>query len=453
MSWLIVAGVIVFLIAVNALYVAGEFSVVSSQRSRLAAMAEEGNRTAGWLLSVMQQPAQLDRLVAACQLGITLSSLVLGYYGQANILRLLSPWLDGVDAAGRIALQSALSIAILLTLTGLQVLFGELLPKNVGLQYPERTALLTASAMRWSMALYRPLIWLFNGSARLLLRLLGARPVAEHAHIHSPDEIVLLVEESRAGGVLEKQETRLLVNTLELRHETARRVMLPRNRMLAAPVDRSCEELLRLLANSPFSRLPLYEEDIDHIVGFVHIRDLLKLHYLRRTSPSNQEASSLSVRAHMRPVRFVPEALPAEEVLALMQREHLHLVIVLDEYGGTAGMITIEDLFEEIVGEFEDEFDLGAPAMELKADGRLWVRGDVPVDDLADLLDVSFESEEADTVSGLVIERLGRLPKVSEEVDVNGMRLRVEEMERTRIGRVSLALNEMQRLRWQERYG
>jgi CBS domain containing-hemolysin-like protein len=155
----------------------------------------------------------------------------------------------------------------------------------------------------------------------------------------------------------------------------------------------------------------------------------------------------------MRPVRFVPEALPAEEVLALMQREHLHLVIVLDEYGGTAGMITIEDLFEEIVGEFEDEFDLGAPAMELKADGRLWVRGDVPVDDLADLLDVSFESEEADTVSGLVIERLGRLPKVSEEVDVNGMRLRVEEMERTRIGRVSLALNEMQRLRWQERYG
>lgn len=451
MSWLIVAGVIIFLIAVNALYVAGEFSVVSSQRSRLAAMAGEGNRTAAWLLSLMQQPAQLDRLVAACQLGITLSSLVLGYYGQANILRLFAPWTESIDPASRVALHSALSLAILLSLTGLQVLFGELLPKNLGLQYPEQTAMWTASAMRWSMTLYQPLIWLFNGSAQLLLRLMGARPVAEHAHVHSPDEIVLLVEESRAGGVLERQETRLLVNTLELRHETARRVMLPRNRMVAAPVDRPYEELLRLLANSPFSRLPLYEGDIDHIVGFVHIRDLLKLHYLRQTS--GREGPPLSVRSHMRPVSFVPESLPAEDVLTLMQRERQHLVIVLDEYGGTAGLITIEDLFEEIVGEFEDEFDLGIPAMELRPDRRLWVRGDVAADDLADLLDISFEIEEADTVSGLVIERLGRLPRVGEEVAIGSARLRVEEMERTRIGRVSLELNEMQRLRWQERYG
>lgn len=453
MSWLIVASIIIFLIAVNALYVAGEFSVVSSQRSRLATMAEEGNHTAGWLLSLLRQPTELDRLVAACQLGITLSSLVLGYYGQANILRLFAPWTEHVDPTSRVALHSALSIAILLTLTGLQVLFGELIPKNIGLQYPERTAMLTASAMHWSMVLYQPLIWLFNGSSRLLLRLIGAQPVAEHAHVHSPDEIVLLVEESRAGGVLERQETRLLLNTLELRHETARRVMLPRNRMVAAPVDRSCEELLHLLAHSPFSRLPLYEEDIDHIVGFVHIRDLLKLHYLRQISPSDRETPHLSVRSYMRPVRFVPESLPAEEVLTFMQREHQHLVIVLDEYGGTAGMITIEDLFEEIVGEFEDEFDLGVPAMELRADGHLWVRGDVAADDLADLLDVSFEIEEADTVSGLVIERLGRLPRVGEEIDVGPVRLRVEEMERTRIGRVSLELNEMQRLRWQERYG
>ncbi|MFO7634121.1 MAG: hemolysin family protein [Caldilinea sp.] len=450
MDWLIVAGVVVLLIAVNGLYVAGEFSVVSSRRSRLAGMAEEGNRTAGWLLDVMRQPVQLDGLVAACQLGITLSSLVLGFYGQANILRLLTPWFDGLDATSRVALQSALSIGILLTLTGLQVLFGELIPKNIGLQYPERTAIVTAAAMRWSMILYRPLIWLFNGSAQIFLRMIGAQAVGEHAHIHSPEEIVMLVEESRAGGVLEKEETQLLVNTLELRYETARRVMLPRNRMLAASVEESCDALLTLLANSPYSRLPLYDEDIDHIVGFVHIRDLLNLHYLRRTTSPDDEVAVLGVRAQMRPVRYVPESIAAEEVLIFMQREHQHLVIVVDEYGGTAGMITIEDLIEEIIGEFEDEFDQGAPALELRANNRLWIRGDVPIDQLDDLLGLALPVDDADTVGGLVTSHLGQLPVAGDVAEIGSIHLRVEEMEFNRVGRVSLELDDAQRWRWQE---
>ncbi len=452
MEWLTVAVVVAALIAVNGLYVAGEFSVVSARRSRLAGMADAGSHTAGWLLDVLRTPALLDGLVAACQLGITLSSLVLGFYGQANILRLRAPLLEGMDATLRVAVQSTLSIGILLALTGLQVLFGELIPKNIGLQYPEKTAIATAAAMRWSMLLYRPLIWLFNGSAQIFLRAIGAQPVGEHTHIHSPDEIVMLAEESRAGGVLEREETQLLVNTLELRHEIARRVMLPRNRMLTAPVDEPCDALLALLANSPYSRLPLYEGDIDHIVGFVHIRALLNLHYLRRRATPDQDLSVLTVRAQMRPVHFVPESLAAEEVLSVMQRERQHLVIVVDEYGGTAGMITIEDLIEEIIGEFEDEFDHSTPAMELRADHRLWVRGDVLIDELDDLLEVDLPTDDADTIGGLLVLQHGRLPNVGDVVDVGAARFRIEEMEFNRVGRASLALDEAQLRRWRERY-
>jgi CBS domain containing-hemolysin-like protein len=450
MEWLTVAVVVAALIAVNGLYVAGEFSVVSARRSRLASMADDGNRTASWLLDVMKTPALLDGLVAACQLGITLSTLVLGFYGQANILRLLTPWIEELDAVSRVALQSAFSIGILLSLTGLQLLFGELLPKNIGLQYPEKTAIVTAAAMRWSMLISRPLIWLFNGSAQIFLRAIGSQPVGEHAHIHSPDEIVMLAEESRAGGVLDREATQLLVNTLELRHETARRVMLPRNRMLAAAVDEPCDALLALLANSPYSRLPLYEGDIDHIVGFVHIRDLLNLHYLRRLAASDQDLSALSVRAQMRPVHFVPESLAAEEVLSVMQRQRQHLVIVVDEYGGTAGMITFEDLIEEIIGEFEDEFDRSVPAMELRADHRLWIRGDVLIDELDDLLEVGFPTHAADTIGGLIVLQHGQLPMVGDVVEIGAAQFRIEEMEFNRVGRASIVLDDAQRQRWQE---
>ncbi|MBW7882859.1 MAG: HlyC/CorC family transporter [Caldilineaceae bacterium] len=450
MNVTVIILVIILLIAINGLYVAGEFSAVSARRPRLAQMADEGSATARWLLAILEQPHRLDAFVAACQLGITLSSLVLGYYGQANIIRLLAPQLEAMDPASRTALESGLSVAILLGLTTLQVLFGELIPKNIGLQYPEHTAIITATPMRWSMLIYRPLIWLFNGSGQLLLRLIKAQPVAEHAHIHSPDEIVMLVEESRAGGLLDKEETRLLVNTLELRNETARKVMLPRNRMLAAQADGECEELLVLLANSPYSRLPLYQDDVDHIVGVVHIRDLLKLLHRRRTAPAGTEAQQ-SVRDIMRPVQFVPDSMPAEDVLLLMQREHLHLVIVVDEYGGTAGLITVEDLVEEIIGEFEDEFDRQPPAMELRSGARLWVRGDVPVDELNDLLDAVLPTQEVDTVGGLVTKELGRLPKVGDEVEVASISFRVESTDHNSVGRVSVPLNEEQLNMWQER--
>jgi CBS domain containing-hemolysin-like protein len=430
-----VVAVVALLIFVNGVYVAAEFSTVSSRRPRLAQLADDGNRSARYILSVVESPHQLDTYIAACQLGITISSLVLGFYGQSQILALFAPSLSAFGPSGQVIATSILATAILLGLTVLQVILGELMPKNVGIQYPERLAMTTAPALRWSVALFRPLIWLFNGSGRLLLAALGFQPVGEQSHVHSPEEIVILVEESTAGGVLDAEERRLLVNTLQLRHLTARKVMIPRNHMVAADVNRPCRELFTLLAGSPYSRLPLFEESIDSIIGMVHIKDLLVLF----RNP-NDAAADCQVREIMHPVLHVPDSAPVEEVMTTMQRQHYNLAIVVDEYGGTAGMITFEDLVEEIIGEFQDEFDIENPPLELRPNNRVRVRGDVLLDDLNATFGLGLPAEDVNTIGGLVLATLGRIPMAGDITTVNGIPIRVDRVVNNGINAVSFPL-------------
>ncbi|GIV80059.1 MAG: hemolysin [Litorilinea sp.] len=463
MDILVTVAVLILLIAINALYVAAEFSAVSARRSRLAqyvSPASGRGRLAATMLAIVESPSMLDTYVAACQLGITLSSLILGYYGQARLTELLTPWLSSLVPGAswaRLAVQSLSATVILLGLTLLQVVLGELLPKNVALRMPEQLALWTVVPLRWSMRLFAPLIWVFNGSGQFILRLLGAEPVAEHTHIHSPQEILMLVEESSAGGLLDAEERRLLVNTLQLRDLTARKVMIPRNRMLAAPVDMDCQALFELLANSPYSRLPLYEGTIDAIVGIVHLKDLLQVHYQRALHPEDGE-QPCDVRQIMHPVLFVPDTAPVDDVMQRMQRAHHNLAIVVDEYGGTAGMITFEDLMEEIIGEFQDEFDVENPPLELLSEGsqgmRLRIRGDVLLDDFNDLyplLGIRLPAVSGvSTVGGLVLATLGRIPRHGEVVEVEGVPLRVDRVFRNSVAAVSLPLSPEQSARLQD---
>jgi putative hemolysin len=280
----------------------------------------------------------------------------------------------------------------------------------------------------------------------LILRLFGVPAVAEHSHVHSPEEIVMLVEESSAGGVLDQEERRLLINTLQLRNRTVRRVMVPRNRMLAASVDQSPQELLHLLANSPYSRLPLYEGSVDTIVGIVHVKDLLYLHYQQR----KDDQQNVSVRSVMHPALFVPESIQIEEVIAQMQKVHQNVAIVVDEHGGTAGLLAFEDLMEEIIGDFQDEFDTENPPLRLVSKNQLIVRGEVDLDDLNQLLDLHFASEDVDTIGGLVVTRLGKIPEVGERVVIDDMTIRVERMDQKRVAEVSLVLTPAQYQRLQE---
>lgn len=441
MAWVIVIIVITILILFNALYVAAEFATVSARRTRLAQMAGDGNRLARMILPTVEDPQKLDAYIAACQLGITVTSLVLGFYGQASIAEAIAPLLSRLGSLSLLAAQSIAATGVLLILTGLQVVLGELVPKNIGVQYPERLALITAIPMRWSIIAFRPLIWIFNGSGQLILRLFGQSPVAEHAHIHAPEEILILAEESSAGGLLDQEERRLLENTLQLRRLLVRQVMLSRTRMLAAAVDEPCPDLLTLLADSPYSRLPLYEGSIDNIVGVVHLKDLLYLGW---------QSNSSSVREAMRPVPFVPETMLAEEVFRLLQRERSHLAIVLDEFGGTAGMVTLEDLVEEIFGELQDEFDADTPPIQFRPENRVLVRGDMLVQEVNDQLNLNLPAQEVDTIGGLVLDVLGDIPRAGQEVKIGDQALQVDTMDGNRVVAISLRIEPEQ---WQKLRG
>jgi CBS domain containing-hemolysin-like protein len=433
MTWLILILIIVILIGLNALYVAAEFATISARRSRIQQMAEEEeNRAAQLLLPFVQDVKLLDTYVATCQVGITISSLVLGFYGQASLTQLLIPLLDNLGLFSEAAAASTATVLVLISLTMLQVVMGELVPKNIGVQYPEKLALLTVLPMRWSMALLRPLIWLFNGSGRLILRLMRVDENAgEFAHIHAPDEILMLVEESGAGGLIQKEERRLLENTLRLRALAVRQVMIPRTQMLAAPASESCDALLRMLAKSPYSRLPLYEESVDNIVGVVHLKDLLC---------RVQNGSGGTGRQAMRAVRFVFESAPAGEVFVALQQQQYNLGIVLDEYGGTAGMVTLEDLVEEIFGELQDEFDVEMPPIQVQSDSRIIFRGDTLINDLNEWLDLFLETTEVDTIGGLVLSQMDHIPKPGEEVEVGAITLRVERMNGKAVQAASLVV-------------
>ncbi|MEM7131156.1 MAG: hemolysin family protein [Chloroflexota bacterium] len=416
--------IILTLIVLSGHYVAAEFSAVSASKPKLAQQSAEGNDSAQKALEIIDDPRQLDDYIAACQLGITLTSLILGFYGQSQLTKNITNWL--MSMAGTVSfieqlspesIESMSTIIVLTLLTIVTVILGELIPKNVGVQMPERLLLLTLAPMRWSLWLFRPLIWFFNGSGTLILRLFGVTAMSEHAHVHSPEEIQILVEESSEGGILDLDERNLLINTLGLRDVTARKVMIPRNHMLTADVNESPHQLLELLARSRYSRLPLHEGTIDRIVGFVHLKDLLKV--VHSGSPNSAPAVSGIMRDHMRPVVIIPESLPVEGILQSMQSDQNYLAIVADEYGGTAGMITVEDLFEEIIGEFYDEFDINRQLVRVGPASRLFVKGDIQVDHINEWLDLKLPVDDADTIGGLIFSQLGKLPQVGDTVSIS----------------------------------
>jgi putative hemolysin len=435
MPWLIALLIITLLILINALYVAAEFATVSARRSRLVQMAADGNSLARLLVPVVRDRRKLDTYVATCQIGITISSLLLGYFGQAYLTPAVNSWMGGPSQVSDAAALSLTATLVLVFLTTLQVIVGELVPKSLGIQYPEQIALLTTLPMRWSTILFRPLIWLFNGSGTLLLRLAGYRQDMEdaHTHVHTAREILMLFEESSAGGLLDREERRLLKNSLHLRQVSVRQVMIPRNRMLSAPAEENCTRLLEMLADSPYSRLPIYEGSVDNVIGMVHLKDLFCL---------GRQADQSCARDALRPVLFVPENTPASRVFAQLQRSRIQIAIVLDEYGGTAGFATLEDLIEEIFGELQDEFDeKREPAIRVLDAEWVEARGDMQVDELNEALNLLLSSEEADSIGGWVLNTLGHMPVPGEVVELEGSVLVVAGMEGNAVKAVRLRVS------------
>jgi putative hemolysin len=425
---LFITAVVALMIFFNALYVGAEFATVSSHRTRISQMAAGGNTMAALLLPIMEKPVLLDNYVAACQIGITISSLVLGAFGQNVVAGYVVEPL-AYFGVSETAAQWLATISVLIFITMLQVIMGELFPKSVAIQYPENVALALVAPMRISLVLFMPLIWLFNGSGNLVLRLLGKK-LHEGAQLHSPEEIELLVTESHESGLLDDEERQMLRNAFRLRDLSARQVMVHRTRLVTAPVTSSVEDVINLAIGAGYSRIPLIGESVDDVVGFVHVKDLFRRYVNGRSD----------MESVIREVIYVPETLPVLDVWEKLNVGGNYLAVVFDEYGGTAGIITFEDLIEEIFGELQDEFDDEMALIARDQQGRVYLRGDLLISDVNEYLELKLPDEAADTLSGLIFSELGRSPNEGDEVTLGDIQIRVEVMEDLGVSEVSLQL-------------
>lgn len=399
MSLLITVVAIAVMLALNALYVAAEFATVGSRKSRVQASAQDGNRAAVKLLEIVRNPVALDNYVAACQVGITLSSLVAGAFGQARLTPLFEPLFG---SAGR-------AVAVLVTLliiTSLQVILGELLPKTAALRYPERLAIATLRPMQVSRLLFRPLVVVFNGSAFAIMRALRLKTDHGHSHVHSPEELAALYDESAAGGLIDATERDMVAGVLNVEQRLVREIMTPRRRIVTVSAGDDVGTALDRVVETPHTRFPVRGNSADDITGVVYLREL----YL-----GSRRDPSTSVVSITRPVLEVPETLSVPALWGRLNESERHCALVINEYGGVSGLVTLEDAIEEIFGEVRDEFDVDPDPIVVAGD-RVSVSGEVLVDDLNQRFHLSLPTEDADTIGGLIWHELARPPAVGDQV-------------------------------------
>lgn len=431
-DFLLALSIILLMVAVNALYVAAEFATVGSRKSRVQEMAEGGNRAAVSLLAILQDPKRLDNYVAGCQVGITLSSLIAGAYGQGQLTPLLEPMLGAVGGT------VAAIVIVLFVVTVLQVVLGELLPKTVALRYPERLAMATLWPMNISLFIFKPLIFVFNGTAFALMRLFHLHADHSHTLVHSAEELEGLYRESAAGGLIDADERDMLAGALAVRSRTVREILTPRTKLITLAAHETVREAFARIASEPFSRFPVTGSNPDEVVGIVHIRALFA------AFEGNPEGLVESVA---RPPVIVAEMMTVPHLWQILRENGRRTAMVINEYGSIAGMVTLEDALEEVFGEMQDEFDQEEDPIIARAEGRS-VRGDISLAALADRYEIALPLDRADTIGGLVWHELGRMPLVGDEIALTGMayHLRVEAMAGYAVQRV-LVLKETQQER------
>lgn len=419
---------VVLLVLANGFFVAAEFALVGVRRTRIAELIDKGNLAAHWVQKAIEDP---DRFIAATQLGITLASLGLGWIGEPALSNLLTPIINLFPAAIESEVSHSLSAGLAFAvITFLHVVIGELTPKSIALQNPERTSLTVARPTLWAEWIFRPAIWLLNGAGNLLLRMLKIKPATGHERVHSIEELKMLVSDSAGIGVVEDDAEEMLYAVFDLGHTLVRSVMVPRTEMIAVPSTATLENIIQLYLEHAFTKLPVYGRNLDQVLGIVHLNDLLSALYGELKGVS-------SAKDLMREAIFIPETARVSGLLRLFRDRQQHIAIVLDEYGGTAGIVTLEDLLEEIIGEVGDPFDT-QPEIQSFPDGSTLVDGLMPIEDLNERFDLTLENPDYNTVAGFVIGKLGRLAQVGDSVTAEGLRLQVEAMDGLRIARLSI---------------
>lgn len=407
--------IIIILIIFNGLFVAAEFAIIGVRPTQMEQMASEGNRIAKTVLAILRSPEKQNSYIATAQVGITIASLGLGMYGESQISQFVEPYLArflGVDVHETIVVTVGYIFAVSL-LTYLHVVAGEMIPKSLALSAPNKAVLSVAQPMSVMQAILAIPVRILNGIGVMLLNLFRIPPAEGHERLHSPEELELIVQESAQGGLLNMAEEEMIRNIFDFAEREVHQVMTPRPKIQAIPSEMPLPEMLKLVTESNYSRFPVFEGDLDHIIGVVHIKDLVRQHLRLK--------GNFDIRLLLRPVHVVPEHYPVGNLLTAFKHGRHHMAIVLDEFGGTAGVITLEDLIEEVVGEVRDEFDQEKEPVVKIAAGELEVAGDLLLDDLAEYVYLGEEEDlpDVESVGGLIMAQLGRVPQPGDQVTFN----------------------------------
>ncbi len=412
----------------NGLFVAAEFAFVKIRATQVDRIEREGRAGAGM---VRAATGKLDAYLAVCQLGITISSLGLGWLGEPAVATVIEPLFGALGVPEGLLHPVALAIAFGI-ITFLHVVFGELAPKTIAIQNAEGTSLFVAPFMRFFYYLLLPGTTLFNGTANLFTRLLGYAPASEGEDLHTEHEIRTIVRQSAGQGIVERDEEEMVGAVFELNDTVAREIMVPRPDVVSLPAEMDLRKLVSVAAAGNYTRYPVYEDDSpDRIVGAVHVKDVL-----RAVESEGGLDADLTARDLAREVLIVPENRPIDGILADFQKQELQMAIVIDEWGTFEGLFTLEDIIEEIVGEIRDEFDEEEPAVHKLPDGSYSIDGRIPIGVVNEALGSEFESEDFDTIGGLVLGAIGRAPEVGDEVRLDGYLLRVDEVDGPRVAQV-----------------
>ena len=408
------------LILLNGYFVAAEYALVTARRTRIQELAQRGNRRAKAVLRIVADP---PRFIAAMQLGVTGASLAIGALGEQVLARVFDPLFASVIA---------FALAFLI-ITFLHVVVGELVPKGIALGYSDRVALAVSTPVRGFFVAFKPLIWVLQRSSEVVLRALGLTPPGGEMEVYSEAELKMLLSRSTEEGELEAQEQEMLYKVFDFADKEVSAVMVPRPEVVALSIEMPPEEALAAVIDSPYTRYPVYRDSLDEIVGVLHVRDLF-------SALVDRGIAGVQIEQLLRPAHIVPETKDLAALLTEFRRTNQHPAVVVDEYGELEGIVTLEDLLEEIVGEIEDEFDLPDESIERLEDGRVRVHGTFPIDDFNEQFGVSLPIEDYHTLGGLVFGMLGRAPEPGDEVEHEGIRFTVLTVEGSRIERLEIEL-------------
>ena len=416
-----------FLIAMNGFFVAAEFCCVKMRPSRLETLIQEGNTRAKYAKKLIDE---LDEALSVTQLGITLASLGLGWVGEPFVAKLISPAIHALGIGETLGHTISFALAFSL-ITSMHIILGELTPKSMAIAASEKILLNIALPMIIFWKVMYPFVWMLNKTASFVSHHLGLT-ISEGEVAHNPEEIRLLMKESRKQGLVDDTEVDFVDNVFDFTERNVREIMVPRLDMVCLYLNKSYEENLATILEEEMTRYPICDDDKDHIVGFLHIKDLTKVLIQGKRKPSLKKLA--------RKVFFVPESMDVSVLLETMQKNRSQLAIVVDEYGGTAGMVTIEDVIEEIVGEIQDEFDEERPDAEKRDENLYSIDAKMLLEELEDEFDIKIDDEDVDTVGGWLNDKLGGEPKVGQSAAYEGNTFYVEEVEGLRITRVLIRL-------------